>query len=101
MSHTIMGSSNTTRGVLSYRDKTDITIQILEIANGAEVTKYQIYYEASLNYSRLKEILPMLIDSGLLNYDSKTRTFKTTEKGLLFLQAYNHMNEMLKEHQIF
>ena len=95
MSHTMA------KGVLSYRNKTDVAMQILEIANGGGVTKYQISYEASLNYSQLNEMLPMLIENGLLSYESTTkmRTFKTTEKGLAFLQTYNQMNEMLKEQQ--
>jgi predicted transcriptional regulator len=88
------------RGVISYRNKTDVAMQILEIANEGGVTKYQISYEAFLNYSQLKEILPMLIENGLLSYESTIHTFKTTEKGFAFLQTYNQMNEMLKERQV-
>ena len=94
MSHTMA------RGVISYRNKTDVAIQILETANGGGVTKYQISYEAFLNYSQLNEILPMLIENGLLSYESTMRTFKTTEKGLAFLQTYNQMNEVLMERQV-
>jgi len=89
------------RSVTSYRNrnKTDIAIQMLEIANGNGATTYQIFYKAFLNYSQLNEILPMLIEHGLLCYESTTkmRTFKTTEKGLTLVQAYNQTNEMLKE----
>jgi predicted transcriptional regulator len=88
------------RGVISYRNRTDIATQILEIANGGGLTKYQIGYRAFLNYGYLKEILTMLIENGLLSYDQTMRTFKTTAKGLTFLQAYNQMDETLKEQQV-
>ena len=84
------------RGVVSYRNRTDIVTQILEIANGGGVTKYQIAYRAFLNYGHLKEIISMLIDNGFLIYELPMRTFRTSEKGLTFLQAYKQMNEMLK-----
>ena len=34
--------------------------------------------------------------SQKLRYDENTRTFKTTEKGLRFLEAYNQMDSMVK-----
>ena len=88
------------RSVVAYRNRTDIATQILALANGGGVTKYQIGYRAFLNYGYLKEILTMLIENGLLSYDQTMSTFKTTAKGLTFLQAYNQMDEMLKEQQV-
>jgi predicted transcriptional regulator len=87
------------RSFVSYRNRTDIAIQILEIANGGGVTKYQIGYRTFLNYGHLKEIIVMLIQNDLLSYESPMRALKTTEKGLTFLQAYNQMDEMLKEQE--
>jgi predicted transcriptional regulator len=84
------------RSVVSYRNRTDIAIQILDIANGGGVTKYQIAYRAFLHYGHLKEIISTLIENGFLIYELPMRTFKTTAKGLTFLQAYNQMDEMLK-----
>jgi predicted transcriptional regulator len=46
---------------------------------------------------QLKEYLMILTKSDLLRYDSNTHTFKTTEKGLKFLEAYNQMDNMIKE----
>ena len=39
----------------------------------------------------------ILTKNDLLRYDSNTHTFKTTEKGLKFLEAYNQMDNMIKE----
>jgi predicted transcriptional regulator len=87
------------RGGVSHRNKTDMAIEILELANGGGVTRYQMSYKVFLNYSQIKEIVPMLIEDGLLCYESATSktmgTFRTTGKGLAFLQAYHQMNEML------
>jgi predicted transcriptional regulator len=84
------------RGVISHRNKTDIVIQILEIANGSGVTKFKISSRGFLNYEKLGRYLTMLIESGLLKYDAIMCTFKTTEKGLVVVQAYNQMSQILK-----
>ena len=53
-------------------------------------------YRAFLSYKQLKEYLILLTETDLLRYDKHTQTFKTTEKGLRFLDIYNQMDEMLK-----
>jgi predicted transcriptional regulator len=46
-----------------------------------------IMYNTLLNHSVLKEYWTALTEEGLLMYDSATQTFKTTEKGLKFLES--------------
>jgi predicted transcriptional regulator len=41
-----------------------------------------------------------LIEDDLLSYDSTTTSFKTKEKGFTFLQSYNKIDQILKEHEI-
>ena len=84
---------------MRYRDRIDIIGQILEAANGRNVTRSKIANQAFLNYSQLKENLAALTQKDLLCYDEDTRTFKTTEKGLRFLNTYNLIGEMVKEEQ--
>ena len=84
---------------MRYRDRIDIIGQILEAANGRNVTRSKIAYQAFLNYSQLKENLAALTQKDLLCYDDDTRTFKTTEKGLKFLNTYNLIGEMVNEEQ--
>lgn len=74
------------------RSRNEIISQILETANDGDdgrATKTKIMYKVFLGHDKLQEYLMLLIESDLLSYDSTTRTFKTTEKGLTFLQAYN------------
>jgi len=84
------------RGVISHRTRTDIVIQILEIANGNGITKFKISTKGFLNYDQLGRYLTMLIESGLLKYDTTKCTFKTTEKGLTVVQAYDQISQILK-----
>jgi len=48
-----------------------------------------IMYNTLLNHPVLKEYWTALDEEGLLMYDSATQTFKTTEKGLRFLEVLN------------
>jgi predicted transcriptional regulator len=80
---------------MRYRSRTDIISEILDAANGG-ATKSGIMYRAFLSYAQMKEYLRVLTENNLLNYDVYTQTFKTTEKGLRFLDTYNQMDDMIK-----
>jgi predicted transcriptional regulator len=75
-----------------HRDRMEIIKQILELANGNDTKKIKIQYKANLSYYQLKEYLPFLMGSDFLSYHLDTRTFKTTEKGLRFLDTYNQFD---------
>jgi predicted transcriptional regulator len=79
---------------MKYRSRTDITAQILEAANGG-VTKTKIMYKAFLSYAQLKEYLTVLVQNGLLEYDERGQTYKTTDKGNRFLKIYNQIGEFV------
>jgi predicted transcriptional regulator len=82
-----------------YRDRVDTINLILEAANGENVTKTQIMYKAFLSHDHLQEFLILLTKNNLLHYDRVMRTFKTTEKGVTFLEAYDEIGQVLKEEQ--
>jgi predicted transcriptional regulator len=79
-----------------YRSRTEIISQILEAANGNSATRSKMMYKAFLSYSQLKEYLTVLTECDLLSYDLETHTFKTTEKGLRFLEIYNRISDVVK-----
>jgi predicted transcriptional regulator len=79
-----------------YRSRIEIICQILEAANGGVIKKSEIMYKANLSYTQSKEYVIVLTESDLLRYDLDKQTFKTTEKGLRFLDAYNHMDAVMK-----
>jgi predicted transcriptional regulator len=79
-----------------YRNRIEILRHILEAANGGSVRKIRIMHIANLSHEQLKGYLKILIERGLLSYDLGTQTFKTTEKGLRFLEAYNQLDFVMK-----
>jgi predicted transcriptional regulator len=84
---------------MNYRTRIEIISQILEIANGENATRTRIMYKAFLSYVQLKDYLKILTENDLLEYDSKSRTFKTTEIGLGFLKTYDQLDDIIKKEQ--
>ena len=82
------------RIVMKYRSRTDITVLILEAANGG-ATKTKIMYKSFLSYAQLKEYLTMLLENELLEYEETLQNFRTTEKGLQLLQLYNKIDSLI------
>ena len=78
-----------------HRTNVEIIAEILKIANGGNVTRTKIMYSAFLNYFQLKEYLPMLTKRDLLSYNADTHTFKSTEKGLMLLETYNLLVDLM------
>jgi predicted transcriptional regulator len=78
-----------------YRTRIEIIVDILQTANGGNATKTKIMYQAYLSYYQLKEYLSVLTERRLISYNPDTRTFKTTEKGLMLLEAYNLLVDMM------
>jgi predicted transcriptional regulator len=92
---------------MSSSSRAEIVCQILEAANGKSgvanddgATMTEILYKVFLSDDQLKEYLMILTKSDLLCYYAETQTYKITEKGLMFLQAYNQIDQILKKQQI-
>jgi predicted transcriptional regulator len=86
---------------MRYRSRTDIVAQILQAVVDNDVnahrgtTKTRIMFKAFLSYGQLKEYLAMLLENGLLDYDSRTKTYKITGRGKRFLIMYNQIDEAI------
>lgn len=96
---------------MKNRDRTDILAKIVGIANGegrgddddnnddgmdTGIIKNKIMFKALLSYAQTKAYLNFLTECELISYDSASRKYKTTQKGLRFLQIYNQMSNMIK-----
>ena len=81
---------------MRYRSRTDIISKILDTANGGGATKTKIMYHAFLSFAQVKVYARALTENNLLNYDAYTQTFKTTQKGLRFLDTYNQIKDAMK-----
>ena len=79
------------------RDRLYIIAEILEIAKDGTL-KTQIMYKANLSFSQLNEYLDFLVKLNLLeSKEINGRTiYKTTEKGLKYLDNYKEILQLLK-----
>ena len=53
-------------------------------------------YRVLLNHPQLKQYWTVLTEADLLSYDLDTQTFKITEKGLKFLNAYSDKGKLIE-----
>ena len=79
------------------RDRLYIIAEILEIAKDGTL-KTQIMYKANLSFSQLNEYLNFLVGLNLLEckQTSGKTVYKTTEKGMKYLDNYKEILQLLK-----
>lgn len=80
------------------RDRLYIMAEILEVAiDGA--LKTQMMYRANLSFAQLNEYLKLLLEIKLLEIPGSTerKIYKTTSKGMRYLQSYREINDLLKK----
>ncbi|HEY7570010.1 MAG TPA: winged helix-turn-helix domain-containing protein [Nitrososphaeraceae archaeon] len=81
-----------------YRNRTDIMVSILDVANGNEVRQIEILNKAKITHAIFKEYVLFLIQYGLIEYVRNRETYKTTAKGMDFLCIYNKMKALILPH---
>ena len=80
--------------MLQYRSRIEITNIMLEtVRKGSKKTN--IMYRANLSYTQLTGYLYYLEQNGLIKHETITQTYKSTEKGLKFLDLSNQLNKMI------
>jgi predicted transcriptional regulator len=92
---------------LKKGDRLSVISLLLEVSsnNSSDRTPRQdsilpnIMYKTFLNNPRLKEYWTDLTELGLLEYHITTNTFKTTEKGLRFLEVFSELDQRAREEQ--
>ena len=87
---------------MTNRPRTEVIFQILETVNdhGEDedgVSQTTIRYEVFLSGAQLKQYLIALTLHGLLSYNSTSRRYNVTEKGLRFLQIYYEISNILNQ----
>lgn len=79
---------------MKYRDRTEITRLILEIASRG-ATKTKIMYDAYLSYTQLTEYLSFLTENKLIKRQEGSELYRLTEKGHRFYQKCREIDEMI------
>ena len=80
------------------RDRLHIMAEILRVTlEGA--LKTQVMYKANLSFAQLNQYLSLLLDLDLLELkkSSERAVYKTTVKGMSFLESYEQILELLKK----
>ena len=83
---------------MKKRDRINIIRLILEASNEPDypIQMTKIMYKVLVNHPQLQQYWTVLTESNLLSYDVDTQKFKTTEKGLKFLKAYNEAGKLIE-----
>ena len=83
--------------LMKHRSRLEIISLILDIATRNDgVTQKKILYRAYLSYEHLKKYLTLLQENELINYhEQEGKVYRTTEKGLHFLNLYAKLNEVV------
>jgi len=81
---------------MKYRSQIDIICNILEAANGG-VSRTKIMYKTFLAFSQVRDYLALLTENGLIENDSQSQLYKTTPKGLKFVDSYYRLIEVMDE----
>jgi predicted transcriptional regulator len=81
---------------MKYRSKTNIFASILQPATKEGVRLTKLMYLTFTSYKQIKQFLKLLIDNGMLEYDHRQRFYKTTKKGLRYLEVYREMEDLVK-----
>jgi len=82
------------------RDRLHIMAEILQIAMEG-VLKTQVMYRANLSFAQLNEYLHLLLDLNLLELsgNNQKNVYKTTSKGIRYLESYKKIRELLKKEE--
>lgn len=70
-----------------------MTRDILTVSNGGATISH-IMFKAYLSHSQAKSYLGQLIETGFMELDSVERKYRTTHKGIEYLQAADRMAEI-------
>lgn len=83
---------------LSRRDRLYIMAEILEVALEGTL-KTQVMYRANLSFAQLNLYLSLLLDLNLLELKpmGTKAIYKTTDKGMRFLESYKQIRNLLKK----
>jgi len=77
---------------MKKRDSLGISADILRLATSGAI-KTRIVYGANLNFKIVEGYLSRLTNLGLLENRDGRRRYRTTEKGLSFIQRYEELSK--------
>lgn len=84
---------------MGKRNNHEISADILRLAmDGAK--KSHIVYQANLNFKIVEKYLSYLRKSSLISGPYENKIFKTTDKGLKYLDHFEDLQKYMKEFEL-
>ena len=81
---------------MTHRARIDILADILYIvASQGGITKAKIHSKAFMTYTRLRPCMLFLLENDFVKFSDKQNLYTATHKGILFLQAYEGIRELI------
>jgi predicted transcriptional regulator len=83
--------------MMDSRSRVEILTSILAASSedgGVPISK--VMHLSSLSYKHAKEYMTILTDRKLIEYDKRTDSYATNNRGLKFLNSINKVTHMLK-----
>ncbi len=84
---------------MGNRDKNEIVASILESAASAKdecgIRLMRIMHDSFLSYAMVTHYLKLLTENGSLEYNTPTKMYKITDRGLRFLELHEKMETLL------
>ena len=81
---------------MKNRSSTEISALILHAAEH-ESSKTRIMFSCLISFRQLEEYLPVLLENGLLHYNSEKQTYRITQKGIWYVELYDEINRLISE----
>jgi predicted transcriptional regulator len=80
---------------VNRKDRSQSISSILELLNGQPLRQSSIAQKSGLTYKQVKKYVILLRHCNLVYYNEQDSTYKTTAKGLHYLNLQNNMVELL------
>jgi predicted transcriptional regulator len=79
---------------MQNRQKDEMTRDILTVTNGGAIISH-IMFKAYTSHAQAKSYLGELIENGMIEFDALDRKYRTTMKGIEYVQAMERVSDML------
>jgi predicted transcriptional regulator len=81
---------------INRKDRSQSISSILGLLNGQPLRQSSIVQKSGLTYKQVKKYVILLTNCNLIYYNGQDLTYKTTAKGLHYLNLQNSMVELLQ-----
>jgi predicted transcriptional regulator len=79
------------------KDRSQSISSILELLNGCPLRQSNVAQKSGLTYKQVKKYVTLLTSCNLVYYNERDLTYKTTPKGLQYLDLQSKLTDLLPQ----